>query len=505
MTATTGPQDRTVLPRWRRLGRTTELGELDALTDPPPESSEELEELEEIEADWLANRSLSFASEFAGAAIVLRQPDRAEAAARFILDYKEIASPSEQALARRVLEGEEKRDRESNVPPGELDTSPKAVQSQVHELKQRLRRDPRNAVAWTDLAHAYVTLGLQDRADRAMRIALALAPENRFLVRAGARLLVQRGEADKAHALLLRTKATRDDPWLMATEIAVADVAGRKPTLLRRGRLLLESGRLAPRHVSELASSIGTEELRAGNDRRARRLFRSSLVDANDNSLAQAEWASERLSGFTLDIGALSEPIAFEARARFEVTEGRWKEAVAESWNWHFDQPFAADAAIFGSYAASVGLLDFQGGVRFAEAGLASNPSDPMLLNNLAYALIESGDLERGAEALSRVQLEVLESRERIVHLATRGLLAFRMGNSEEGRRLYQMSMALSQSTGYTETHAMAAIKLALEELLVGSPYAQSALEYAAIASSSAENQGVRVWRQILLETRRQS
>ena len=185
MTATTGLQDRTVLPRWRKLGRTTELGELDALSDPLPESPEELEELEDIEADWLANSSLSFASEFAGAAIVLRQPDRAEAAARFILDNEEVASPSEQALARRVLDGEEKRDRKANVAPGELDTSPKAIQSQVHELRKRLRRDPRNAVAWTDLAHAYVTLGLQDRADRSMRVALALVPENRFLVCAG--------------------------------------------------------------------------------------------------------------------------------------------------------------------------------------------------------------------------------------------------------------------------------------------------------------------------------
>jgi hypothetical protein len=82
----------------------------------------------------------------------------------------------------------------------------------------------------------------------------------------------------------------REDPWLLAAEVAVASVAGRRPMFVRQGRKVLESGRLPALQTAKLASAIATLEMTAGDTRSARRLFRESLVDPTDNSLAQAGW-----------------------------------------------------------------------------------------------------------------------------------------------------------------------------------------------------------------------
>jgi tetratricopeptide (TPR) repeat protein len=460
--------------------------------------TEELSELDEIEADWLANRSLSFASEFVSAAIVLRQEERARDAAQFIVAHS--GTQLERQLAGRILSTDGGVSRIQYVVPTEEDSSTEATGARVHSLRVRLRRDPRNAIAWADLSHEYAALGLSAKAEHAMGVALALGPENRFLLRAGARLYVHLDQPDRAHDLVLQAAASRRDPWLMATEIAVAQVAELNPKLIRSGRQLLEAGHLAPRHLSELASSIGTSELKAGNERRARQLFRSSLEGANDNSLAQAAWATRHLSGLDLTTSELIEPIAFEARARLETREGRWKDAVDEAWRWHLDQPFASDASVFGSYAAAVGLLDFDEAIHVAEAGLIANRGHATLLNNFAYASLEAGYVSQAREAIARIDAQHLEDHERVAYLATAGLLAFRSGDPETGSELYRRAIDLAGSRKLTEMRAMASIKLALEEVLAESPGRSRSIDDAIQTSAQINDPGVEIWRQILIQ-----
>ena len=53
-----------------------------------------------------------------------------------------------------------------------------------------------------------------------------------------------------------------------------------------------------------LAGALATTEMQAGAAKRAHKLFRSALIDPKENSVAQAEWASSRLTG---DIGLRQE------------------------------------------------------------------------------------------------------------------------------------------------------------------------------------------------------
>lgn len=307
--------------------------------------------------------------------------------------------------------------------------------------------------------------------------------------------------ADPGHRLLrlvatMRGKAPkRCEPGAVAMG-GRGSVAGRCSRFVKMGSTLVASDSLASHHVTELASALGTLELKAGNDKRARRLFRLALDDLTENSLAPAEWASQRISGIALEPQDLREPSAFEARARSDVESGARDEAVEESWRWHADQPFDSDAAITGSYAAAVGLDDYVECVRLARAGLLANPDDSTLRNNLAFGLLQLGDIDAARQILAQISMDSLDGSQRAAHLATRWLLAYRLGSPEEGRARYSQAIAVARSR--PDMQAMAAIMMAREELRIGTPQAGDAIDSAFRLSREIETAEIQRWRELL-------
>ena len=156
----------------------------------------------------------------------------------------------------------------------------------MHDVRRKLNAYPRNPILWTNLARLYTSLGVQDKATRAMRVALSLAPENRFILRAASRLCLHQGEPEEAHQILLRAPNLTADPWLLAAEIATASARGKTSRLVKTGRNLLESPRHSPFDLSELASALGTLEIMEGNRRAAHRLITVSLGKPTENSIA---------------------------------------------------------------------------------------------------------------------------------------------------------------------------------------------------------------------------
>ena len=141
----------------------------------------------------------------------------------------------------------------------------------------------------------YTIIGQEEKAKRAIKNALFLAPENRFVLRSMARFFVHLGEEGIAfaHDTIKRSQITKHDPWIIATEISLATLRQRSSTLAKSGLQLVESGLFHPFNISELASSLATLELKNGKIKNSKKLFINSLTSPNDNSLAQAEWASQ--------------------------------------------------------------------------------------------------------------------------------------------------------------------------------------------------------------------
>jgi tetratricopeptide (TPR) repeat protein len=262
-----------------------------------------------------------------------------------------------------------------------------------------------------------------------------------------------------------------EDPWIAAAETAVAAVAGRSPKLAVAGRRILGGGRFPPSQLTELASALGTLEFAAGKARMAKRLFEQSLVEPTENAVAQAEWASRRLGlGITLSPRHFETPGSFEARARERLAVGAFDPALAEGERWLRDQAFSRDPVSFSSYVAAVPLERFGEAVRILRLGLVANPTDWLLLNNLAFAEASAGNVDAAREALAKISPRPTDRLQLAVLTATEGLLAFREGQSITGRRLYQQAIQVFTQGQFSQGATLAALFVAREEMIAGSP-----------------------------------
>lgn len=442
--------ERDVIPRWRaprsRAGR-GELRPLHTSSRVPDRSG-----LRERECDWQVHGTLGHALDLLGAGIVLGSSPAVEEAARAVAADPRAPDVSRFA-AERLLAGD--------VQTTELalgDPTTFEVRAEIARLKRRVRADPRNALAWTEMARRYTILGQRPQAAEAMKIALGLAPEHRHVLRAAVRLEVHHGEFDRAHAIVASSVAAREDPWLLATELASAGPAGRRPRFVRRARAILEGGAFDLAATSELASALGTLELRAGADRRARRLIEGSLAAPAENAIAQGQWLSKRLSSLEIPDSLLED--SDEARALRHGAALESEAALAAAWQWHSDQPFASGPGEFGSYHASLAGR-FEDGVRIARASLTANPNEFLLSNNLVVCLAKLDQVEEAEKVLAKIDPEALNDEQMPTYLATLGLLEFRRGESERGRAFYRRSIARSR---IPSRQNLAKINLAVEE-----------------------------------------
>lgn len=352
----------------------------------------------------------------------------------------------------------------------------------IQQLRRKLSDHPRNAIRWIDLALEHTVLGNPKQAARAMSIAMNLAPEDRFVLRAASRFYVHRGELDRAHGLLIRADSTRVDPWLVAAEIATASAADVKAKHIKVGRAMIENRKFHPRQVSELASALGTLEHETGGRRKSRRLFSKALEDPTENSVAQAEWAFNNEGVWIADVDTRRVKRLFEAQACAKLVSGEWAESLDQSLKWLSDQPFSSRPAQLASYIASSILENYDKAVEILDKARKPNPRDPGLLNNLAFAYASQGRIDLAEAALSEIGDANLDERERIVVTATKGMIAFRRGKSDEGRTLYHEAIRESSAPELVRFRVTAAINLALEELRAHSDLSIRAYRFAAEA-----------------------
>jgi len=481
--------DRDVIPRWRDPRRTAAQGELAPLHIAEGKPLDQTGRLER-EHDWLGHKTLGFALDLVGTAIVVGVSPVAQEAAQFVLDAR---GPSEIArvLARQVAGNLESND--VSAPLG--DPTKYEVGRQIHDFRVRLRSDPRNALAWTEMARYYTILGLRDKARGAMRVALGLAPDHRYVLRVAARLAVHHGKFEEAHSIVARASRTPTDPWLVAAELATSGPAEVRPRLTKHAKRMLELGEFSPRSTSELASALGTLELRAGSDRKARRLIESSLEEPNDNAIAQGEWISGVLSSIEIDANLLDE--SAEARAIRHGAAMDSEPALEAAWEWHHDQPFASGPGELGSYHASLSGM-YAEGVAIAKAARIANPNEFLLDNNLAFCLLNLDRVDEAAEILNSIDRSELSERQRATFLATYGLLEFRSGNPDSGRLFYRESIRQDRDPHH---RAIATIMLASEEIRLRSEYASRLVQEAITAGKQFETDDIKLWLKRLPKT----
>ena len=480
------PEDRhrNVVPRLRSFITTLALGELDAPTRPVHVVDEQsLDSLERNIVAWHKNRTVPFAADVVSSAFVLNKTDAVRDAAEFLLSPASQAPDAAKLIASKIVTPNDgKSVREKIVGSSVGVPSVADVRSTVHLLRQRVKDEPRNGLLWTELAREYALVGLYDKAERAMDVAVSLGRSNRFVLRSAARLYLHIGRPGKAYYVLTRSDATRYDPWLLSAEIAVASAVKRTSQHVMAARRMLKDDSIFVFHKNELASAVGTLELQNGKIKLARDLFKSALAAPTENSVAQVEWAhrQQHIPGIDVDLERMriETPRSFEARAWDHLLNLRWQEAFDESFHWFYDQPFSSRPVVFGSFVGGCILEDFQNTERLVRYGLTANPDDAILLNNLAFIYATSGAVDSARKEFEKIKPEqVKEVSQEIAITATDGLLEFRSGNPSAGRTLYHKAIALATGEKFRTSRALASIYLAKEEVLAATENATRALQ----------------------------
>ncbi|MHB8656221.1 MAG: tetratricopeptide repeat protein [Terriglobia bacterium] len=427
-----------------------------------------------------------------GAAIVSARADLATEAAEFIVAHQSGLPAASIAAAQAILQCDER----NTAVPGLVVPDQEAIDRKIHKLRLRLNDEPRNSVAWVDMAREYTLLGQSDRAARAIRIAVALSPLNRFILRSAARFLVHIGDAVSAHRLIRSAESTPSDPWLSAAEVALGSLAGGGAKFAKSAQRMIESGKFSSFETSELLGALGTLEAEHGKNLVAKKFFLRSLVRPTENAVAQAVWATKEIASFGFDVRDHDVPRSFEAKTWEAFTRGDWDVGLQQATNWLLDEPFSSKPAALGSYIASTTLEDYPRAVSILKTGLVANPREPILLNNLAFSLASQDKPFEAERYLKPLRLEPVSLPDEVNLLATQGLILFRKGDPDGGRKFYRKAMEKAEQGSLDRHRGRAALYLAREEIMARTAVAQLALRKALDLTGKFSDPDIRVLRE---------
>lgn len=433
-------------------------------------------------AEYHAKPSVGRASELFSAAIVgSKTSEQVAEIARKILGV-EINSPVLREVAEVLASGDF-----PNL--AERRSSLKSTSS-ISNLREFLTFEPRNAVRWSDLAREYLAMGLWSKANRAMKVALHLAPDHYYILRANSTLLWQQDQLDKAIDTLNMHPKILEDPRLAAPLVALSDLSGAKLPGSRHFLKIIDDENYSRLQRSELAAAFGTLELSEGSAKRGIKLLRRSLDTPTENVLAQAMWLNAERKVSLIEELPTNIAHLNEARSRQHATRFEWHESLKSTEKWFEDEPYSTPAAIFGTWTASE-ACEWRRGVEFAKRGLKISPNSATLLNNIAYHSIQLGDFleaRHHLELASKVDADATEER---VLDATEGLLAFRIGEHAKGRYLYQNSIDYFVAKKNWDRALEASVRLAIEEERIGSEFQQESRDQVQNLSSKSNDPNV--------------
>ncbi|THK37378.1 hypothetical protein EHS39_14225 [Ensifer sp. MPMI2T] len=391
-------------------------------------------EFEKRKAAWLSTGDWYDAEELISFALVANTwDDSVVLRAAESLTRSDVSNETIKGFSRRFLEGALSPNNTA-LPINEAE-----MRLEIGRRKKLLRLNPRDALRLTETALLHANLGQLKPSEALIERALMLQPNDRYVLRSAARFFVHANQPERAITILARSGRTLDDPWLNAALLATEAAHGKSPRGWKRAKALLRDERFTDRDLSELAAQMGTLEIDGGSRKQALRLLRKSAISPTENAVAQIAWVGTHSHVFEPEEFLTNLSLSHEASARSAYHNRAWSDALTESEAWHEIERFSTRPAIFGSFVASIAGSSLGRGIALAEAALVANPTNPMLLNNLAVLHAYEDDVDAARAALERA---VASSRELTPSLlATGGLIAFRSGDAVEGMNGYRAAI----------------------------------------------------------------
>ena len=498
-------KERHVIPNWRGFSLTASQRELSAFT---LENKRKID-ISEYIYDWKHNRNISYAGDLIGAAIANNLPinEDIQDAAVFVLHNVGICSELLQSAAKYVLGLNTELQSSSRYTNCRMVLDSIIQRPELYKniayLKNTIKIYPYNPIPYVEISRFYAILGQNNQAEKYMRIALYLANNNRYVIRSAVRLFTHINKQDEALFILRHSEALKYDPWLLSADISLTTLLGKHQRYIKVGQIMVADQNYSRNSISELSSAIATLEFANGALKNSRKLFDISLYDPTDNSLAQAEWARSK----SLDINADKNNIEkvsnnYEANTIASVNQDKYNDALFYSTLWIKDIQYATSPIMYASHIAISLVQDLDISEQILHIGLASNPSDPTLLNNLAYVYALSDKVEKAEQCIIRANSnKSIPESTKLCLSATQGLLEFRKGNPDLGRILYSDVINQTKNANYPELNWSAIINYAREEIQINSEYASSAIDAVKQITERAVDKDITMMKQRLLKS----
>ena len=457
-------KERNVIPRWRNSLIAVKSKEFSTLTKNTLILNND-KFLTDKKNNWETEQDEASAIELVYSSYILHEFVLAKSAAEFLLSVPSKISPTILEIANHIVHGEKKQI---------LFTNPSTIFDQtikyhrIRLLKNKINDDPRNAIARIDIAREYTINGQFDKAFQNIKIALDLNKFNRFIIRSAVRFLIHTGNPDYADNILKKSDNIKNDPWLLAAELASSSILKKPSKFYKDGVLLLEHNSYPDYHITELAASLGTHEFYFGSIKKAKKFFRRATISPNENVIAQIIWTYNQLGIKDFNIEGLDLFRLNEALARDNFIKGNWNESLAETIKWFNDQPFSRGHAHFGSYVASGMLEDYDTAIKLCEISLESNSNDFTLLNNIAFSFASKNDTTNAERYFAKINILELELTQKVVYLATKGLIEFRKKKYQDGEYYYRQAIEIATKNKFDIYIFSASLYLFREQTLAG-------------------------------------
>lgn len=476
------PKERRVLPNWRSFNLTVDLGELNDWQIKGGKDYSRNLSIEDYLLSWEQNKTIAIAGDLLSAAFVngFTENPTVKEAASFVLSNQDKSTSTLLNFTEKIVNPPTLKP-ERRLTLNNLEDCIKFnnIGDSIRKIKDRLNQYPYNPILYVELSRLYAILGHREKALQNMSIALHLAPENRFVLRAASRLYTHFDSVDYIHHFIKNSDIVQYDPWITSTEIALATIMNRGSRLIKKGLQMIKSGKYSPFSLTELAASIGTLEFFNGNRKKTKKLLKTALISPNDNSLAQVEWILNKIYLFEIDPVDYGIENKYEALAIDNYHNNQWEQALENSVAWFCDLPFSKQPVMFGSHIASDILDKPEIARELLCAGLVSHPNDAQIINNLAYSLALENKLDEAENYIRRLRnwSNIDDLIAKICLTATSGLISFRKGLQDEGRYLYLKAIEATRLLKNKHFKWLAELNYAREEILSESEHIESIMK----------------------------
>jgi len=464
---------RRIIPRWRNHNVSLNSGILlptnNIITESPIVYSSNTI-FEQINS-WNKNKTLGHACDLFSSAYVLGIENEFYDLAIFLLENKDKISSVLLRQVEKVINPDINRIEDIDI---HLDffsnEGQQKIRNEISRIRNYLKKEPNNPIGWIELARNHTYLNNQEKAKNCILSALTTDKnDNRFVLRSASRFFHHYDDPERAHNIIKKAKNLTSDPWLLSTEIAFSTILKKNSRYVKKAQNLVNSKNIDPFHISELASAIGSVELTNGSYTSARKYYLKAMIKPTDNTVAQVLWLRKELPGLDKFYQTNKVPLAFEANAHNAYYNDNYKDAFANAMRWFDDEPYSTLPIRLASYIASTFQGEHKKSITLLEHGLKINPTDNLLLNNLAYNLLLDNQTQKAEFHFKHIiskEIDDFTEDESVPIIATAGLIYYRQGLPEKGMEYYEKAIKLAKSRNNDYQVALATANYAREELI---------------------------------------